>query len=263
MNLFLWLVIIFASLFIFSRLFGRLTRKFRNPYQLIMCFGKKGSGKSTYLCKIALQYLENGWKVFSTEGTPGTFKLEPSDIGKVKIPPDSVVLIDEVGLVWNNRDFKKFDKDVLTWFKLQRHERVKVIVFSQAFDIDKKLRDLTDYMYLFRCYGNLVSVGRRISKRIVLQDAFGDCASTIADNLCFDSPISLIPPFINKGAMQVTWIPKYAKYFDSYCELELPCKEFEYVPCTVNGTHDRRLKRVSKTISRCKLDSQPWLPSSP
>ena len=51
-------------------------------------------------------------------------------------------------MIWDNRHFKDFKPEVRDWFKLQRHYRVKVYLFSQTFDIDKKLRDLTDDMFL-------------------------------------------------------------------------------------------------------------------
>ena len=34
------------------------TRKYLNPYKLYLVFGKKGSGKSTYLVKLAKKHLK-------------------------------------------------------------------------------------------------------------------------------------------------------------------------------------------------------------
>ena len=48
------------------------------------------------------------------------------DIGFKQIPPNSVLLVDEVGMIWDNRQFKNFKPEVRDWFKLQRHYRVKV-----------------------------------------------------------------------------------------------------------------------------------------
>ena len=36
---------------------------YRNPYKLYMCFGKKGSGKTTLMTKLCLQYRKKGWNV--------------------------------------------------------------------------------------------------------------------------------------------------------------------------------------------------------
>ena len=38
--------------------------KYRNPYKLYMVFGKKGSGKTTLMTKLALQYQKKGWRVY-------------------------------------------------------------------------------------------------------------------------------------------------------------------------------------------------------
>ena len=55
--------------------------KYRNPYKLIMVFGKKGSGKSTLQAKLSLQYNRKGWKVFcSTPGIPGTYYFDTSQV---------------------------------------------------------------------------------------------------------------------------------------------------------------------------------------
>lgn len=41
------------------------TRKYLNPYKLYLVFGKKGSGKSTYLVKLARKHLKKGWIVYT------------------------------------------------------------------------------------------------------------------------------------------------------------------------------------------------------
>ena len=125
-----------------------LTRKYLNPYKLTMVFGKKGSGKSTLMVRMAYEYLASGWTVFCTEKLDGCIHIDYNDIGFKKIPPESLLLVDEVGMIWDNRNFKNFKPEVRDWFKLQRHYKVKVVLFSQTFDIDKKLRDLTDDMFL-------------------------------------------------------------------------------------------------------------------
>ena len=43
--------------------------KYRNPYKLYMVFGKKGSGKTTLMTKLAFQYRKKGWKVYSDRET--------------------------------------------------------------------------------------------------------------------------------------------------------------------------------------------------
>lgn len=203
-------------------LFHFVTKKYLNPFKLTMIFGKKGCGKTTFLTKTALQHIKRGWLVFSTENIPGTFKIDPSQIGQFMIPPYSVLLVDEVGMVWDNRDFKNFKNSVRDWFKLQRHYKVKVYLFSQTFDIDKKLRDLTDQMYYLENKFRIFSWAKKIDKHCVLTQAESDRPSTIAENLQFEP--FLLWPF---GSRMLTYIPKYSKYFDSYGVPELPSYPWE------------------------------------
>lgn len=109
-----------------------------------MVFGKKGSGKSTLMVRLAYKYLAAGWDVYCTERLDGCYFIDYKDVGFKNIPPHSVLLVDEVGMVWDCRNHKNFPPEVRDWFKLQRHYKVKVYLFSQTFDVDKKIRDLVD-----------------------------------------------------------------------------------------------------------------------
>ena len=58
----------FYLLLIFGALFGSfqyLSAKYNNPHKLIFIFGKKGSGKSTYMVSLMLQHLKKGWNVYT------------------------------------------------------------------------------------------------------------------------------------------------------------------------------------------------------
>ncbi|MCI9438639.1 MAG: hypothetical protein HFH85_16055, partial [Lachnospiraceae bacterium] len=159
--------------------------KFRNPYKLTMVFGKKGSGKTTFLVKQAVMHMRRGQTVYSTVYIPGAHLFDVQLIGNYTFPPESVVFIDEVGMIWDNRNFKAFRPEVRDWFKLQRHYHVKVYLFSQTFDIDIKLRNLTDEMYLCQCHMGFLSVARKIKRSIILVQPSGESESRIADSLEF------------------------------------------------------------------------------
>ena len=195
--------------------------KYRNPYRLYMVFGKKGSGKTTLITKLTLKHLKRGWKVYSTVPVPGALLFDAKDIGKIAFEQNSVLFLDEGGILFDNRNFKAFREDTRDWFKYQRHYRVKVYVFSQAFDIDVKLRNLTDYMYLTTNFFNVISVARRVQRKIIIVHPSGDAESRIADDMEFTPWI--FAPF---GGLYVTWIPKYIKYFDSFSAPELVPGEF-------------------------------------
>lgn len=212
-------------LLVFCSVYHFTTRKYLNPYKLTMVFGKKGSGKSTLMVRLAYKYLSKGWNVYCTERLDGCYYVDYNDIGFCNIPPNSVLLIDEVGMVWDNRQYKNFKSEVRDWFKLQRHYKVKVYLFSQTFDIDKKLRDLTDDMYLCCNLFRVFSWAKRIRRRTILTKPFGDSPARIDEELKFD--LLCFWPF---GSRILTFIPKYSRYFDSHACPELKSKDWPYNP---------------------------------
>lgn len=218
---FLWSIPAFMLLYHF------LTRRYVNPYKLIFIFGKKGSGKSTLLTKYALQYQKKGWPVYTTEDIPGCFKIRHEDIGFTQFPPNSCLILDEVGMVWDNRGFKTFPPQVRDYFKLQRHYRHVVIMASQTFDVDKKIRDLADEMYLVTKKFRVFSWSKRILKKIVLlKSSEGkDGESRLTEDLKFDTLL-----LFWAGSRHFTFIPRYAKYFSSFAAPQLRQREFEEIP---------------------------------
>lgn len=218
----IYLIFIPFFLLIFSVFY--LSNKYSNPYRLYMCFGKKGSGKTTYLTKTAYKYYKKGWKVFATIDTPFSCKFNVDLLGQFVPPPNSVLLIDEVGMIWDNRNFKNFRNDVRDFFKLQRHYRCVVYLFSQTFDIDIKLRNLTDAMFLLTSPFPFLSVVRRIKRAIVLVQPNQESEGRIADSLEF---VPWYMSLFGAHSLQFTFIPRWAKYFDSHEILHLPY--FSYV----------------------------------
>ena len=213
------------GLILFCLVYHNLTKQYLNPYKLTMVFGKKGSGKSTLMVRMAYEYLALGWNVFCTEKLDGCYHIDYRDIGYKNIPPNSLLLVDEVGMIWDNRNYKDFKSEVRDWFKLQRHYRVKVVLFSQTFDIDKKLRDLTDEMFLCTNVARVFSWAKRITRRVVLVQPGPDTPARIDEELAYDPLIFW--PF---GSRILTFIPTWAPYFDSHNCPVLPEKEWTIEP---------------------------------
>lgn len=215
------LLIVMALVVAFLAVFHFSTRKYLNPYKLIFIFAKKGQGKSTLLTKMALQHLKRGWHVYSTEPIPGCYLIAPEDIGYFEFPCHSLVVIDEIGMIWDNRNFKSFKPEVRDWFKLQRHRKIKVICASQSFDVDKKIRDLADDMFLLQKKFRVFSYGKRILKILDITEATGDSESRIVDNLKFDSIF-----WFWAGSRTLTFIPAWTKYFNTFAAPQLAYKDF-------------------------------------
>lgn len=201
------------------------TLKFRNPFRLLFYFGKKGSGKSTLLSKIAYESLKKGQVVYSQEIMSfkirtkafhkkellSTLPFEPSNIYNYSFPAGSVILIDEASLLWSNRDFKNFDKRIVEWFQQQRKYKVTVHLFSVSFDIDKKIRDLCDEMYIVQKFARVISIARHVVRKPIIVHPMGDSPASIQDDIIEDG--ILLAPF---GGMKITFIPKWTRYFDSF-----------------------------------------------
>lgn len=241
------MVVLVGYIFLFLMFWlMRQDKKFRNPYKLRMYFGKKGCGKTTHICKTSLKYLKKGIPVYTTEYIPGTYHIGYEDIGRVQFPRGSVIMIDEVGMIWDNREFKSFSKDVRNYFKLQRHYGQTVYLYSQCFDIDKKLRDLCDELYIMKSYFNCFSVCKRIRKDLTIVEAHGEAESRITDDL-------KVVPFIVPGSRRFTYLPKYHKYFDSFAAPELPTKMYDLQPVKCSEWHLRVQIALAFVELRCSF----------
>lgn len=208
------LCIIFAPvvLFLFVSL---ITRRWKNKWKLYLVFGKKGSGKSTFLVKLAYQYLKKGYTVYTNMDDlmlPGVRLFDINFLGDFVPEANSLLLVDEVGMIWDNRNFKNFKPSVRDFFKLQRHYHVIVYLASQTFDIDKKLRDLTDGMILNINILNVFSLGKTIRRSVTLTESTSEAESRIAENLKFCAIWN----------WKLTFIPKWSKYFNSFVVPDMP-----------------------------------------
>lgn len=218
--------VLLALLFLLPTVFNLTTRKYLNPYKLYLVFGKKGSGKSTYLVKLARKYMKRGWLIYTNMEElyiPGVRHFDIQHLGDFVPEAHSLLLLDEVGMIWDNRDYKTFKPQVRDFFKLQRHYHILVYMASQTFDVDKKLRDLCDGMFLHQNRLRVFTVGKRITRKVIITEAVGDAESRISENL-------VICPFWD---WTLTYIPKYAKYFDSHAVPDKP-----YLEYTEDGAED-------------------------
>lgn len=217
------LIYVLIVLLVLIVIWDKSTRKYLNPYKLYFFMGKKGSGKSTVLTKIALQELKKGKAVFSTEDVPGTYEFRPEYVGFYELPENSVVLIDEASIAWNNRHWKSLRDEVIEWFRFQRKRRLTVYLFSQTFDVDVKIRDLSDEMFLVTKFARVLSIARRIEKNITIKNGSAEAPSTLAEDYKF-------VPLLSPNSIKITFIPKYTKYFTSFNPPPLDVKKFVLRP---------------------------------
>lgn len=250
MNIKKMILVIILTLIISIKI---IKRKYSNPYKCIMLFGKKGSGKTCYMVNYMLKYLKKGWNVYTDcdVNIPGVRRIDPLHLSQYKPEENSVICIDEAGLVFNNRNFKAFNDGLTEFVKLQRHMRTIVILGSQSFDVDKKWRDCTDSLILQSNILNIISLSRPIARKVSLTDPTYTGKSEIVDAYKFTSLLT----------WKLYFMPKYFKYFNSFSAPErplLPYTEVEY-DMNNNKARNRRTflkscdKRLRNVIKKLKL----------
>lgn len=219
-------LVVFILIFFF--VFRFLTRKYRNPYKLYLIFGKKGSGKSSYLVKLAKRYQKKKYIVYTNMDDitlPNVRIIQPEDIGEFVPESNSLLLLDEVGILYDNRNYRQFKPETRDFYKYQRHYKVVCYMASQTYDVDVKIRNLVDGMYLVQNVFTVFSLIRPIKKTITLTEATSEGESRIAENLKFRSIFD----------WQMMYIPKYGKYFESFIAPEKPKLEYKLVENSNKG----------------------------
>ncbi len=209
------MIFVFLVLLGFVSFFLVYSSKYNNPYKLVFIFGKKGSGKSTYMVRCMLKDLKKGWNVYTDIQdcvVPGVRIINGADLNKFVPETNSSIYLDEVGISFDNRNFKNFDTGLRDFFKLQRKYKCKVVMNSQSFDVDKKIRDVTDSMILQSSFLNMFTLSRPIIRKVALVEASSAGDSRIADNLKFDSIFT----------WRIYYMPAYFKYFESFKAPERP-----------------------------------------
>lgn len=230
-------MIFLISIFFVVIGFSVYSRKFFNPHTLTFLFGKKGSGKSTYMVKLMLRDLKHGWHVYtnmSDVNIPGVRVFDVVQLIQCVPEPHSALYIDEAGLVWEDRSFKSFDKGYTEFFKFQRKYKCKMVINSQAYDVDKKIRVLTDSMALQNNIGNVIGITRPIKRSITLTEPSSESDSRIADRLSF-------APF---WAWKFTFMPRYFKYFDSFDAPKRPPVVFREIGALLDSNVSSQIKEV-------------------
>lgn len=190
---------------------GNLRQKPGNSFDIY--FGVPGSGKTTFAAYLAKKRLKRGGRVLSNVNIKGTYEVEKSDIGHYMIK-DCLLLIDEAGVDYNNRNYKKFSDEEVYFYKYHRHYNVDIAIFSQGYDdMDKKLRTLATRYYIVKrsIFPGFIT-RKLINKRLGIDKN----TKQIIDEYVF-------------AILGTKWIycPKLWKMFNSCSYKEMPKKEFK------------------------------------
>lgn len=199
-------------------------------------FGSPGCGKSTVACKLFRKIMKtNKYKYYYSSFTtniPSVLYMDNLNhlLGKCTPPEHSLVIDDEVGISFNNRQYKSMSIQQIEWFKLHRHFKVDYIGMSQAFDdMDITLRRLaTEYWYVKklgpwtlcrRCYKftTIDDNTHQIIDGYKLANGFSLFTSFFAFIL---RPIPLLRDVFQQK-WTLTFRPFYYKWFDSFAHPKL------------------------------------------
>ncbi len=177
-------------------------------------FGVPGSGKTTFAAYLSKKRLKRKGQVYSNVPIKGTYQLNPvQDLGTYDVS-NALVIIDEAGIEYNNRNFKDFKKNNLEFYKYHRHYKCDVAIFSQDYaDMDLKLRKLaTRYFLVKKSFFPFFIKRKLIQKKIGIDELTHD----IIDQYYF----------VLFGSKWI-FCPKLWKMFNTEERKELPKKNWE------------------------------------
>lgn len=206
---------------------------------MITCFfGLPGCGKSTMLAKIAAKELRRIAKgkskykrVLSNYYIEGCQELCFDMIGCVDMS-DSLILIDEISLDADSRDFKQFNKQLKQFFILHRHYGCDIVYATQQYDgVDRKIRELTHDLWYMKKMGQ-ITYATAIYRHITITEE-----SDIKVGYVFPTIFKIL--FDLRHNVKLCYRPRYYKYFDSFEAPELKKIEFRSYPVLRSRYHYR------------------------
>lgn len=189
-------------------------------------FGLPGSGKTTFLTRIAQKELKKMNKGKSTYNhvltnfyCDGCEKINYTELGNYDIE-NSLILLDEITLDADSRNFKQFDQSHKEFFLLHRHYNCTIIYFTQQYDgVDKKIRDITSSLFFVKkrlCW----SVATRIYRTLDIVELTKEIVQGYRFPNWFESLFA-------KDVHQICYRPHWYKFFDSW-ERPADKKPYDY-----------------------------------
>ena len=201
-------------------------------------FGQPGAGKTTQICKNIKtlkrkrrydEFYCNVETKFDDVHFISSSMLK--DLGEWTPRENSYFAIDEAGIEYNNRKFKTLSQSTIEWFKLHRHYKVDVDVFSQSWeDMDVTIRRLAGQLWYMRGFGR--KYGFTILRRVYKTCMVDENTHQIIDGFRMEKGIwVLLQPLRLLGlgfflpqlyGWKLTIRLPYYKYFDTYSKPQTP-----------------------------------------
>lgn len=188
-------------------------------------FGLPGSGKSTFYTYFAVKaskLITKGklpyHKIYGNMPLIGVphYECIPFDfVGKYQLD-HCLILIDEAGLLVDNRDYKSLKPHLRDFLMLHRHYKCDIMFFNQGWDsLDRKIRVITNrvfYVYKPMIIGRWFSKCYQIPYGIIIPDPKKDDSTKLGE---------IVQGYCKPGLLKrifspLIFRPKYYKYFDSF-----------------------------------------------
>lgn len=195
---------------------------------MITCyFGVPGVGKTTLLTKLAVKAIKRMNKgkgpyenVYTNFYCKGARRIDFNDLKTFKVT-NSLILLDEITMDADNRDFKNFPDEIRDFFILHRHLHNDIIYATQGYDaVDKKIRLLTQELwYMQRSvipFLSSLTTAKRIYRTIDINEHTSEL--TLGYRFC-----NFVESMCTSN-FQTVWRRRYYKYFDSFDEGVLECR---------------------------------------
>lgn len=225
-------------------------------------FGVPGSGKSTLLAKFAVKEMSRIKKgkskyknVYTNFYVAGCKQITYDDLEKMKVY-DSLIILDEITLDADNRNFKSFPVGVRDFFILHRHLGCDIIYATQSYElVDKKIRQLTQELWYIAStvvpFFKQFTIARRIYRTIKINEYTGD--------LILGYRFCNLLELLFTSNIKTVFRPLYFRFFDSYDEgcladrlvfdsvpwSDEEIKLFDYVQSTVSKKARRLQRKVA------------------
>lgn len=245
-------------------------------------FGNIGCGKTTVAVRQFYKLRRRGIKnkrnglpapydfYFSNFDSSLSSEVSFDGLGSWTFPPRSYIVADESGIEYNNRQFKSFPKETISWLKLSRHFKCDIDFISQSFDdMDITIRRLASELWFVKKLGPFTML-RRIYKRVGIDKE----THQIVDYYEFGKllPCFFPPPF-HQHNMEIFLRLPYYKYFDSYANPGLDINPDCFYPKSyaaadsfllqfsswVRGLPPRAVSGITLLLSSLKSQSEEFI----
>ena len=119
---------------------------------LLMCSGLQRSGKTAFAVYLCRKFIEQGYPIYTNMEVEGF-----TTINKItEVPPNSVLLLDEIPNLMDSRNYKNFT-DITIWFNTLRKRNIHFICTAIRPEmVDLRVRQQLEYVIYAKGTDNIM-----------------------------------------------------------------------------------------------------------